>query len=100
MQWLRIDTSLLWRDLHEPRAHFQPMARQHCENAGCEQVPGRRDRAYAGRPEHHGLQPLRGTRCSNNCVQGAALNFLLFGDGDGDEYLKRRNPDVTAGRAA
>ena len=37
MQWLRIDT-YFEGDLHAPRAHFQPMACQHCENAGCEQV--------------------------------------------------------------
>ena len=37
MQWLRIDT-YFEGDLHAPKAHFQPMACQHCENAGCEQV--------------------------------------------------------------
>ncbi|MGD0893136.1 MAG: TAT-variant-translocated molybdopterin oxidoreductase, partial [Terracidiphilus sp.] len=37
MQWLRIDT-YFEGDLAAPRAHFQPMACQHCENAPCEQV--------------------------------------------------------------
>ncbi len=37
MQWIRIDT-YFEGDLHAPKAHFQPMACQHCENAGCEQV--------------------------------------------------------------
>jgi len=37
MQWLRIDT-YFEGDLSAPRAHFQPMACQHCENAPCEQV--------------------------------------------------------------
>ncbi len=37
MQWLRIDT-YFEGDLAAPRAHFQPMTCQHCENAPCEQV--------------------------------------------------------------
>ncbi|MDE3200583.1 MAG: TAT-variant-translocated molybdopterin oxidoreductase, partial [Acidobacteriota bacterium] len=37
MQWLRIDT-YFEGDLAAPRAHFQPMLCQHCENAPCEQV--------------------------------------------------------------
>ena len=37
MQWIRVDT-YFEGDLHSPKAHFQPMACQHCENAGCEQV--------------------------------------------------------------
>ena len=37
MQWIRIDT-YFEGDLHAPKAFFQPMACQHCENAGCELV--------------------------------------------------------------
>ncbi|MGA9424572.1 MAG: 4Fe-4S dicluster domain-containing protein, partial [Terracidiphilus sp.] len=37
MQWLRIDT-YFEGDLGAPKAHFQPMLCQHCENAPCEQV--------------------------------------------------------------
>ncbi len=62
MQWLRIDT-YFEGDLHAPKAHFQPMACQHCENAGCEAgMPGWSDGPHSGRPERDGLQPLRGNK--------------------------------------
>jgi len=104
MQWLRIDT-YFEGDLHAPRAHFQPMACQHCENAGCEQV------CPVGATVHtpEGLNTMVynrcvGTRyCSNNCVYKVRrFNFLLWSDvygedaWDGPDSLKlMHNPDVT-----
>ena len=98
MQWLRIDT-YFEGDLAAPRAHFQPMACQHCENAPCEQV------CPVGATVHtpEGINTMVynrcvGTRyCSNNCpykVRALQLPALppitkpratSFG----------RNPDVT-----
>jgi Fe-S-cluster-containing dehydrogenase component len=103
MQWLRIDT-YFEGDLHAPRAHFQPMACQHCENAGCEQV------CPVGATVHtpEGLNTMVynrcvGTRyCSNNCVYKVRrFNFLLYSDVQGGQYdgaevtKFMHNPDVT-----
>ena len=78
MHWLRVDTYYNG-DVNHP-GDVQPAGAVHALRDGAVRagLPGAGDDAQLGRPERHGLQPLRGHALllEQLPVQGAAVQFL------------------------